>query len=103
MQVDTITKQLLERLTSNVNRAIGSSIINIHNCTVQETVLPFYSGFKLFVLIDSSYTPLVKYSLLDDGETTILLDGTLMRGIQPTKLRIPNYRLLIYWITLNAF
>lgn len=90
MQVDTITKQLLERLTSNVNRAIGSSIINIHNCTVQETVLPFYSGFKLFVLIDSSYTPLVKYSLLDDGETTILLDGTLDAWNTANKVENPK-------------
>ena len=90
MQVDTITKQLLERLTSNVNRAIGSSIINIHNCTVQETALPFYSGFKLFVLIDSSYTPLVKYSLLDDGDITILLDGTLEAWNTANKVENPK-------------
>lgn len=76
MKTDIFTKQLLEKLASSVNEAKGSNIVNAKHCTFIETELAFYSEFKLYTLIDSSYTPLIQYYILYNGNLALLLDGT---------------------------
>ncbi len=76
MKTDLITKQMLEKLASTVNEAKGSAVVNAKQCTFIVTELAFYSSFKLYTLIDSSYTPLIQYSILYNGNNALLLDGT---------------------------
>lgn len=90
-----MVKQRCERLAAAVNATLRSSIINIRKCTLQETPLTFYTHFKLFTLIDTSYAPFVQYYILDNGDTAIPLEGKLTswstaNKIEPPSLNISN-------------
>ncbi|MGE0077198.1 MAG: hypothetical protein AB7S48_04980 [Bacteroidales bacterium] len=95
MQADVYTHQLLDRLIPEVNKSLGSSLISPHQCSVQKSSLSFYQNFRLCTLFDSSYIPLVKYNLLDNGKNAIYLDGSFQawkdaNQIEPPKISLSN-------------
>lgn len=77
MKPDEKSKKLIDRLIAKVNCTFGSHIISHKNCSLQEFELSFYSNFRLYLIWDCSFTPLVQYHLLDNGTDTLYLNGTL--------------------------
>lgn len=94
MGVNTEEKKILERLASKVNSKIGSPIVSIKNCNINAISLDFYNKFRLYTLFDTSFTPVVRYQLLDNGYDTILLDGNYECWLEANKIETPNLSLL---------
>jgi len=69
-------RQLIEKLASTVNFALGVSTVNSKRCSVTEKQLSFYFDFNFYTLFDLSYTPFVHYNLLSNGNISFLLDGS---------------------------
>lgn len=69
-------QQLLEKLASTVNLTLGTSAVNSKRCSVIKKQLSFYLDFSLYTLFDLSYTPIVHYNLLSNGNISFLLDGS---------------------------
>ncbi len=66
----------LKRLVDFINRYNGSNLVSIENSTLYISALPFYTDFKLITFIDLSFSPYFEIRLLDNGETSFILDGT---------------------------
>jgi hypothetical protein len=72
----------LLRLANAINRKNGSKLITLESSEFFLTELPFYNGFKLYTLVDLSFTPYFKQRLLDNGLNTIVLDGSILPFIE---------------------
>lgn len=90
MKTDETTKKLLDRLITKINSMLGSQITNCKNCSYQELELSFYQTFKLYHIFDCSYTPVVKYLILDNGTESIHLNGSLQRWYLANQIEKPN-------------
>lgn len=95
MKTEIANKPLLERLVVKTNNSLQSQIISASHCSFQETELSFYKGFKHYCLFDTSFSPVAKYQLLDNGDKTIHLDGSIdawimANIIEPPQLAITN-------------
>lgn len=90
MKTDETTKKLRDRLIAKINSMLGSHITNCKNCSYQERDLGFYQTFKLYHILDCSYTPVVQYYVLDNGTDTIHLNGSLQGWYLANQIEKPN-------------
>ncbi|HCT30241.1 MAG TPA: hypothetical protein DIW31_05805 [Bacteroidales bacterium] len=66
----------LKRLAGFINHYNCSNLVSLSESTFYITPLPFYSDFNLITFIDLSFSPYLEIRLLDNGEKSIILDGT---------------------------
>jgi hypothetical protein len=81
---------VLQRLVKTVNNANGVPIVSGDSSTYFHTDLAFYTDFKRYSLFDLSFTPYLQFDLLDNGQHTLLLDGSFKPFEQANKLSPPS-------------
>lgn len=82
--------EVLLRLVSAVNTTNGVPIVSADSSTYFHSDLAFYTDFKRYSLLDLSFTPYLQFDLLDNGQHTLLLDGSFRPFEQANKLSPPS-------------
>lgn len=88
--MDIYNKNLTERLAAKVNETQNSVIDDIRQCSMLSAPIAGHTNFTLHTLTDTSYTPIAQYKLLDNGENTILLDGTPRGWAEANSIEQPS-------------
>lgn len=102
-------KELFKRLSKEINRYFGCIVSSTKQANIEILPTTIYSNTKLYTLTDFSCLPAIKYMLFDNGQNTILLDGSsqaweILNTIEEPKLTIKNvYEYLSLYISTTSF
>lgn len=102
-------KELFKRLSKEINRQFGCIVNSNKQTNIEILTNSIYPNTKLYCLTDFSCFPAFKYMLFDNGQNTILLDGSAhawetINSIEKPNLTIKNINeYLSLYISTTSF